>query len=194
MSGIVVPPTMNEVEIRLMLVEMRLRKNGKIGEKKAAAPKKPASYANDFEKAYYEKPAFKALYERYQKEGIATQTNLATEYLKDKRNAKERYGGTPNYEKVVAEIEEALNAKVEQVVTSPKLIFSGFPANMGEAGIRMTLAAFGELVDLSVEESDDGLTCSGRAEYEEIDSAKAAIEKYDGVDMGLGTTLELQAL
>ena len=41
MSGIVVPPTMNEVEIRLMLVEMRLRKNGKMGEKKAAAPKKP---------------------------------------------------------------------------------------------------------------------------------------------------------
>ena len=41
MSGIVVPPTMNEVEIRLMLVEMRLRKSGKIGEKKAAAPKKP---------------------------------------------------------------------------------------------------------------------------------------------------------
>ena len=35
---------------------------------------------------------------------------------------------------MVAEIEEALNAKVEQVVTSPKLIFSGFPANMGEDG------------------------------------------------------------
>jgi len=176
-----------------MLVEMRLRKSGKIGTQKAAAPKKPASYANDFERAYYEKPAFKALYEKYQKSGIATDLNLATEYLKDKRNAKERYGGTPNYDSVVAEIEEALNAKVVQEVTSPRLTFSGFPANMGEAGVRMTLATFGELVDLTVEESDDGLTCSGRAEFETIESAKAAIDKYDGVDMGLGTKLELQA-
>ena len=30
--------------------------------------------------------------------------------------------------------------------------------------------------------------------YEDVASAKAAIDKYDGVDMGLGTTLELQAL
>lgn len=194
LSGIVVPPTMNEVEIRLMLVEMRLRKAGKVGAQKASGSKKPASYANEFERAYYEKPAFKALYEKYQKSGVATTLNLATEHLKDARQAKERYGGTPNYDKIVAEIEEALSAKVEQVVTSPKILFSGFPANMGEAGIRMTLAAFGELVDLSVEESDDGLTCTGRAEFGDIESAKAAIDKYDGVDMGLGTTLELQAL
>merc|ERR1719201_2277801 len=107
---------MNEVEIRLMLVGMRLRKSGKLGEQKKSAPAKPASYANAFEEAYYEKPAFKALYEKYQKSGIATTLNLAAEYLKDKRNAVERYGGTPNYATVVAEIEEALNAKVEQVV------------------------------------------------------------------------------
>ena len=30
--------------------------------------------------------------------------------------------------------------------------------------------------------------------YENVAEAKAAIDKYDGVDMGLGTTLELQAL
>ena len=41
LQGIVVPPTMNEVEMRLMLVEMRLRKSGKIGEQKKAAPAKP---------------------------------------------------------------------------------------------------------------------------------------------------------
>jgi len=134
------------------------------------------------------------LYEKYQKSGIATTVNLATEYLKDKRNAKERYGGTKNYEKIVAEIEEALKAKVVQEVTTPKIMFSGFPANMGEAGVRMTFSAFGEVVDLSVEESDDGLTCMGRVEFETIDSAKAAIDKYDGVDMGLGNVLKLEAL
>lgn len=60
---------------------------------------------------------------------------------------------------IIAEIEEALNAKIVQEVTTPKVMFSGFPANMGEAGVRMTLAAFGEVVELSVEDSDDGLTC-----------------------------------
>ena len=54
--------------------------------------------------------------------------------------------------------------------------------------------AFGPVVELTVEESDDGLTLTGRVEFEEIGAAKAAIEKYDGVDMGLGTTLELQSL
>ena len=44
----------------------------------------------------------------------------------------------------------------------------------GEAGIRMTLAAFGELVDLSVEESDDGLTCSVRLALTEHLTLKTA--------------------
>lgn len=34
----------------------------------------------------------------------------------------------------------------------------------------------------------------GRVEFETIDSAKAAIDKYDGVDMGLGNVLKLEAL
>lgn len=193
MSGVVPPPTMNDMDMRMMLVELRLRKAGKLGETKAAAPKKPPPNANAFEVALYEKPAFKELYEKYKSTRDTNSANLCTEYLLDKKRAKDRYGGTANYETTVAEIEEALNAKVVQEVTSPRLTFSGFPANMGEAGVRMTLATFGELVDLTVEESDDGLTCSGRAEFETIESAKAAIDKYDGVDMGLGTKLELQA-
>jgi len=193
-SGIMAPSTMNDMDVRLMLVEMRLRKAGKLGSQKKKAAPRPKSFANDFEKALFEKPAFKELYEKYQKLRNTNALNLAAEYLNNPRQAKERYGGTPYYESTLAEIDEALNAKVEQVVKSPRLLFSGFPANMGEAGVRMTLQTFGPLADLSIEESDDGLTLSGRAEFEEIDAAKAAIEKYDGVDMGLGTTLELQAL
>ena len=55
---------MNDFELRTMLVELRLRKKGKMGAK-PASPQKPSSYANDFEKALYEKPAFKALFEDY---------------------------------------------------------------------------------------------------------------------------------
>ena len=39
-SGIPVPPTMNDMDMRMMLVEMRMRKSGKISDQKPA-PKKP---------------------------------------------------------------------------------------------------------------------------------------------------------
>jgi len=191
-SGIVAPSTMNDFELRSMLVEMRMMKNGKGAAKKP--PPKPASYANDFEKALYEKPAVKALYEEFKNARLQNEINLVIEYINDKKQANERYGGTPKYEETVGKIEAALNAKVVQVVTTGRLYFSGFPSNMGEQGVKMTLESFGPLKDFSCEESEDGMSLTGRAEYDDVDAAKAAIYKYDGVDMGLGTTLELQAL
>ena len=64
---------------------------------------------------------------------------------------------------------------------------------MGEAAVRMTFGAFGEILELTVDTSDDGMSCVGQVEFDTVDAAKAAIDKYDGVDMGLGTTLELTA-
>lgn len=113
-SGIVASPAMNEMDIRLMLVETRLRKSGKLGTKKKTEDR-PKSFANAFERALYEKPAFKELYEQYRKTMNVNAINLATEYLTNPKLAAERYGGTPLYTKTVAEIEAALNAKVEQV-------------------------------------------------------------------------------
>jgi hypothetical protein len=69
------------------------------------------------------------------------------------------------------------------VLTSGKIAFSGFPANMGEAGMRMTLEGFGPLVSFEFEPNDDGMTAGGQAEYETTDAAKACIDKYDGVDV-----------
>merc|ERR1711871_892337 len=176
-----------------MLVEVRLRKAGKVGTKKAA-PKKAPEGASDFEKALYEKPAFKELYETWQQSRNTNAMNLATEYLTNPRRAKERYGGTAKCDETVAAIEEALNAKIEQVVTSGKIAFTGFPANMGEGSVRMTLEAFGALVSFEYEANDDGMTSSGQAEFEEASIAKACIDKYGGMDMGLGTKLAFEAL
>jgi len=190
-SGVVAPPTMNDMDLRMMLVEMRLRKSGKMGGKsEKQAMKKPGPDANPFEIALYEKPAFRELYEEKKMARLQNEINLCIEYVNDPRRAKERYGGTAKYDELVADIEAALNAKVEKTVTSGKLSYAGFPANMGEAGVRMTLAGFGELSDFSWEASDDGITCFGTAEYEDPDAAKAAIDKYDGMDMGLGTAIE----
>lgn len=192
-GGIPVPPTMNDMDMRMMLVEVRMRKAGKIGTKKAA-PKKAPDGANEFEKALYEKPVFKELFEGWQQSRNTNAMNLATEHLTNPRRAKERYGGTAKYQETIDQIETALAAKVEQVVTSGRIAFAGFPANMGEAGVRMTLEAFGALSSFDFEANDDGMTASGQAEFEEVDSAKAAIDKYDGMDMGLGTKLAFEAL
>jgi len=100
-------------------------------------------------------------------------------------------------------------------------MFSGFPSNMGEQGVKMTLQArarrlvpsrerllargtldprfgpvaqvFGEMKEFSCEESDDGMSLNGKCEYEDVAAAKSAVDKYDGQDMGLGTTLELES-
>jgi hypothetical protein len=193
-SGIPVPPTMNVMDMRMMLVEVRMRKAGKMPGDKKEAPKKAPSGASDFEKALYEKPAFKALYNDWQATRNTNAMNLATEYLINPRRAKERYGGTAKYDETVATIEDALNAKIELVVTSGKIAFSGFPANMGEAGMKMTLETFGPLVTFEYSPNDDGMTAGGQAEYEEMSAAKACVEKYDGMDMGLGTKLSFEAL
>merc|ERR1712217_153250 len=93
--------------------------------------------------------------------------NWCIEYLNDPALCKKRYVGMQEYEDTVAKIEEALNARVEQKVSSGKVKFSGFPANMGEAGLRSTLQAFGNVVSLSSEESDDYMTLEGQVEFEE---------------------------
>jgi len=194
-SGIVCPPTMNDMEMRMMLVEVRMRKAGTIGGVTAKkAQKKPASYGSKFEEAMWEKPAFKELYEGWQTSKTINAMNLAAEYINNPKRAKERYAGTPNYEETVAAIAEALTAKVVREVSSPLLIFSGFPSNMGEGGVKMTLESFGPMSDFSIEESDDGMTLSGRVEYEEVSAAKQAVDKWDGMDMGLGTTLSLESI
>jgi len=193
-SGIVASDMMNDMEIRMMLVEVRMRKAGTFGG--ATKPKKqekPASFANEFERVMFEKPAVKALYEGYQQAKNINAMNLFAEHLNNPKRAKDRYAGTPNYDATIAELDEAMNAKVIKTVDTPRVMFSGFPSNMGEQGVKMTLQVFGEITDFSVEESDDGMSLAGRCEFSDLAAAKAAVDKYDGVDMGLGTTLELES-
>jgi len=193
LSGIIAPPTMSDFDMRSMIVELRLRNAGKIGSQTANEPKKPAEGASAFEVALYEKPAFKALYESFKSAQLANEVNLCIEYLNDARRAAERYGGTAKFDETVAKIDAALSARVEQKVTTGAVCFSGFPSNMGEAGVRMTLESFGSVLAFSCDEAQDGMTLTGRVEFEEVASAKACIDKWDGIDMGLGTTLELRA-
>jgi hypothetical protein len=192
-AGLVAPATMNDMDIRIMLVEVRMRKAGTMGGPKKK-PTRPAKFGSEFERILFDKPAVRALYEKLQAAKDVNAMNLVSEHLNNPKRAKDRYAGTPNYAATIAQVEEAMAARIVQEVTTPTVIYSGFPSNMGENGVKMTLAVFGEVADFTAEESDDGMTMGGRVTYEDVAAAKAAIDKYDGVDMGLGTTLELQAL
>lgn len=187
LSGVSAPGTMNEMDVKLMLVELRLMKEGKIGPQAAKNKQKPTSFSSKFEEALYTKPVFEEYYNELKAKGDHNSMNVIAEYINDPENSKKRYGR--DYKSVIAAVEEALNAAPP--VNSPSLAFSGFPANMGEAGCKMTLEALGPILDFSCAESDDFPILVGKVTFEDIETAKAAVEQYNGMDMGMGTTLEV---
>ncbi len=155
--GIPMPPTMNEMDVRLMLVETRMRVSGRMSGSAGsvgAPPPPPTSFANDFERALAQQPAFNALFKKYQSDGNTNLMNVASEYLNNKKLALDRYGKV--YKDAIAEIEEALSAPVVQEVTSGRVEFSNFPGNMGETGVKMTLEAIGPLSTFSAAQTADG--------------------------------------
>merc|ERR1719240_1280477 len=99
--------------------------------------------------------------------------------------AKQRYA--KSYPDLIAKIEKALSPE-----PTTKVTFSGFPANMGEAAVKMTLEALGPVKELTTTESSDGMSLGGTVEFDDVDTAVKAMEKYDGMDMGMGTKLSMR--
>lgn len=191
MSGVRGSPDMNEMDLKLMLVELRMMMSGKmagqtVGEKKV----KPANFSSKFEEALWEKPKVKELYDSVKVLGDHNSMNVISEYLNDPPMALQRYG--KDYKRLIAQIEDAMNAKKE--VTSPCVSFKGFPANMGEMGCKMTLEAVGAVTEFECEESDDFPVLQGTVTFEDLETAKKAVEQYNGMDMGMGTCLELESV
>lgn len=73
-SGIRVPPTMNDMEAKLMLVEMRLRISGKLGGQQEK--KRPDKFSSKFEEALWTKPAFKEFYDDLREKGDPNKLNV----------------------------------------------------------------------------------------------------------------------
>lgn len=191
-TGIIAPADMGDMDVKLMLVELRtvMKGGGSDSGSSAAADTPPSSYGSTFEEYLWTKPFFKELYDKLKAEGDHNKMNVAAEYCNEGEDAKSRYYGA--YSDLIDEIDAALVAKAE--VTSPKISFSGFPANMGEMGLKMTLEALGEIEDMACSESDDGITLVGEVTFGSIDVAKAAIEQYDGMDMGMGDALKMVSI
>lgn len=186
-TGIIAPADMGDMDVKLMLVELRTVMNGGGGEGSSGPETDPGTYGSPFEEYLWTKPVFKELYDQLKKNGDHNQMNVAAEYCNEPEPAKDRYYQA--YTQLIDDVEAALNAKPE--VTTPKVQFSGFPANMGEAGLKMTLEALGEIEDMACSEADDGITLVGEVTFGSVDIAKAAIEQYDGMDMGMGDALRM---
>jgi len=187
-SGIRAPPSLNDMELKLMLVEMRLRLGGKLeGDK----PKtQPATFKSVFEELMWTKPAFGEFYKKYEDLDDHNSMNVVKEYLNEPDVAKQRYA--KSYAVLLEELETALNAPPP--VNSSTLTFSGFPANMGESALKMTLEAVGAIVELECEEDTESPVLKGKVTFEDLDTAKAAVEKYNGMDMGMGTLLKMTSV
>ena len=178
----------SDMEVRLMLVEMRLRFSGKLaGQKKKEMPTK---FSSKFEEAMWTKPAFKDFYNTLKAKGDHNAQNVVAEYINDPKLATQRYGKT--YRGVLNQAERALTAPPP--VTSAKLKFSGFPANMGPEACKMTLEALGTIVDFTCEADEDFPILKGQVEYEDIEAAKKAVEQYNGMNMGMGQALEMASV
>ena len=187
-SGIRPSAAMNEMEVKLMLVEMRLRLSGRLsGNKKK---EKPTKFSSKFEEAMWTKPAFEEYYNSLKAKGDHNAMNVVSEYLNHPETAKTRYEKT--YRGVLRAVDAALTAPPP--VKSTKISFSGFPANMGEMGCRMTLESIGEVTDFECTEDEDFPVLRGTVTFESIESARKAVAQYHGMDMGMGTALELTSV
>lgn len=187
-KGIPLPPTANDMEAKLMLVEMRLRLDGKLAGQ--SQKKRPETFSSKFEEAMWTKPAFEEFFEKLKSKGDPNAINVVSEWVNDPELAETRYG--KDYKALLRDANAALNAPPP--VKSPTIKFSGFPANMGEMGCKMTLEAVGAVSEFECIESDDFPILTGTVTFEDIESAKAAVAQYNGMDMGMGTQLELTSV
>jgi hypothetical protein len=186
-SGIRAPAAMSEMDLKLMLVEVRMRSSGQMKQEKKA---RPTTFSSKFEEAMYTKPAFEEYYNKLKAKDDHNSMNVVCEFVNDPKMAEERYG--KDYRGVLRRANAALTAPPP--VKSTTIQFSGFPANMGEAACKMTLEAVGAVVEFECAEDEDFPVLNGKVTFEDIETAKKAVEQYNNMDMGMGTRLELTSL
>lgn len=189
-SGVTAPPTMSEMDLKLMLVELRMRLTGKMPGQTSGKKEKPASFRSKFEEAMWTKPAFEEFFNSVKATGDHNKENVVKEYVTNPDVATQRYG--KDYRRLLRDAEAALNAPPP--VKSPTLQFSGFPANMGSDACKMTLEALGGIADFECQESEDFPILVGRVTFDDIETAKKAVEQYNGMDMGMGSAIEMTSV
>jgi hypothetical protein len=124
MYGVRGNPSMNEMDLKLMLVEVRMRVSGKMpGQESKAKKVKPTKFSSPFEEALWTKPAFEELLNDLKRKGDHNSQNVCAEYMNNRDIALQRYG--KEYKSLIKAIDTALTAPPP--VNSPTVTFKGFP-------------------------------------------------------------------
>jgi len=58
----------------------------------------------------------------------------------------------------------------------------------------MTLESLGTVVEFECQQDEDFPILAGIVVFEDIEAAKKAVEQYNGMDMGMGTRLEMESV
>ena len=125
--GIPVPPSVNDMDAKLMLVETRLRMSGR--HSSSGKPKeKKTTFSSEYERLMHENPVFEDLIRESKKRNDHNAVNVAVEYVNNPTVATKRYGET--YASLIRQIKKAVSTPPP--VKSKVIKFSGFPANMGK--------------------------------------------------------------
>lgn len=188
-EGVPCPPSINDFDAKLMLVEVRLRKQGRLGN--GGKPKaKKTTFSTNYEKYMNESDMFAELVTEYKAKGDQNAVNVCVEYANNPELALKRYG--ESYAPLIRQVKKAIS--MPKQVKSKSLSFSGFPANMGEDACKMTLEALGPIVSFECAASEDFPILLGKVEFEDLATAQKAVDQYNGMDMGMGTKLEMVAV
>ena len=111
-SGIFPPASMKEMDAKLMLVEMRMRKEGKIPAEKG----EPATFSSKFEEAMWTRPAFSDFYNSLKQKGDYHAMNVVAEYVNDPQKARVRYD--QSYRAILSKADAALRSTTGSVMTA----------------------------------------------------------------------------
>ena len=131
-SGIFPPASMKEMDAKLMLVEMRMRKQGNMPEKQG----QPSTFSSRFEEALWTKPAFSDFYNTLKSKGDYHAMNVVAEYVNDPQTAKARYDHS--YRAILGKVDAALKKK-----TSAAAIGSQAQAVPLANGVEMPVLSLG---------------------------------------------------
>jgi len=125
--GIVPPAGTNDEQMRRMLVELR-----SMGVSTPQPLEESWSFDNEFERALWERPLFKALVDGYHRCRETSYVNLAMEFTLAPAQTRERYIGS-GYEATIREIEAALGNAWLEAACVPDVEVLDPP--MGAAGV-----------------------------------------------------------
>lgn len=179
-NGIIPPESIDESQLRAMLVETRLRRDGRLSNARGLISwDTPRTFCSNLEEVLWTNHEFARYYRWFEDLRDTNKMNVMLESLAEPEIAKARYANS--YPELLDEIDVILHG-----VRNPMLQFHGFPAKIKETGCKEIFESFGTLVEFecALVEDIEPPVIKGHVTYEDIESAQKVKSAYNGKKMG----------